>query len=122
MCFCYFAQEVEPMNHESDHVHMMALADALGIPLAVEYMDRASPQLLQHTFGPPPPHPESTTASSSASASASATSPSSHAVNGYISEPTCVPKPSDAAKQSDLSALHVNLLYRPGHLDILYSK
>ena len=132
------------MNHESDHVHMMALADALGIPLAVEYMDRSSPHLLQHTFGPPPAsqHSHSSTpesasacasASSSACASASACAPATaHVANGFIPEPTCVPKPADASKDAsqdasqntslDLRALHVTLLYRPGHLDILYGK
>ena len=116
------------MNHESDHVHMMALADALSIPLAVEYMDRSSPQLLQHTFGPPPAAQHSTTENASACASTSASASSAHVANGYVPEPTCIPKPSDASKDTsqvasqDLRTLHVTLLYRPGHLDILYGK
>ncbi|XP_036598699.1 ubiquitin thioesterase OTUB1-like [Trichosurus vulpecula] len=36
--FC--EQEVEPMCKESDHIHIMALAQALGVPIQVEYMDR----------------------------------------------------------------------------------
>ncbi|KAM9095166.1 ubiquitin thioesterase OTUB1-like [Sarcophilus harrisii] len=36
--FCQ--QEVEPMCKESDHIHIMALAQALSISIQVEYMDR----------------------------------------------------------------------------------
>ena len=115
------------MNHESDHVHMMALADALSIPLAVEYLDRSSPHLLQHTFGPPPAAQQSSTENASTSASA-CVSATAQVANGFLPEPTCVPKPSDASQDTskdasqDLRALHVTLLYRPGHLDILYGK
>ncbi|XP_001365744.1 ubiquitin thioesterase OTUB1 [Monodelphis domestica] len=37
--FCQ--QEVEPMSKESDHIHIIALAQALSISIQVEYMDRA---------------------------------------------------------------------------------
>ncbi|XP_010725438.1 ubiquitin thioesterase OTUB1-like [Meleagris gallopavo] len=33
-------QEVEPMCKESDHIHIIALARALQVPVLVEYMDR----------------------------------------------------------------------------------
>uniref|UniRef100_UPI00358E3542 ubiquitin thioesterase OTUB1 n=1 Tax=Myxine glutinosa TaxID=7769 RepID=UPI00358E3542 len=36
--FC--SQEVEPMAKESDHIHIIALAQALNISIRVEYMDR----------------------------------------------------------------------------------
>uniref|UniRef100_A0A8C6YXN7 OTU deubiquitinase, ubiquitin aldehyde binding 1 n=1 Tax=Nothoprocta perdicaria TaxID=30464 RepID=A0A8C6YXN7_NOTPE len=36
--FCQ--QEVEPMCKESDHIHVIALARALHVPVLVEYMDR----------------------------------------------------------------------------------
>lgn len=36
--FCQ--QEVEPMCKESDHIHIIALARALQVPVLVEYMDR----------------------------------------------------------------------------------
>ncbi|XP_060558518.1 ubiquitin thioesterase OTUB1-like [Ruditapes philippinarum] len=34
-------QEVEPMGKESDHIHIIALTSSLGVPVRVEYMDRA---------------------------------------------------------------------------------
>ncbi|XP_042498657.1 OVARIAN TUMOR DOMAIN-containing deubiquitinating enzyme 1-like [Macadamia integrifolia] len=33
---------VEPMGEESDHVHITALSDALGVPIRVMYLDRSS--------------------------------------------------------------------------------
>lgn len=33
-------QEVEPMYKESDHIHIIALCNALGVGVRVEYMDR----------------------------------------------------------------------------------
>ncbi|XP_006659639.3 OVARIAN TUMOR DOMAIN-containing deubiquitinating enzyme 1-like [Oryza brachyantha] len=33
---------VEPMGEESDHVHIIALSDALGVPIRVMYLDRSS--------------------------------------------------------------------------------
>lgn len=36
--FC--SQEVEPMAKESDHIHIIALTDALGVCVRVVYMDR----------------------------------------------------------------------------------
>ncbi|KAJ1379165.1 Ubiquitin thioesterase Otubain [Sesbania bispinosa] len=38
--FC--KSSVEPMGEESDHVHITALSDALGIPIRVVYLDRSS--------------------------------------------------------------------------------
>ncbi|KAL2980460.1 hypothetical protein AAZX31_13G230400 [Glycine max] len=38
--FC--KSSVEPMGEESDHVHITALSDALGIPVRVVYLDRSS--------------------------------------------------------------------------------
>ncbi|KAK1570508.1 hypothetical protein Q3G72_002909 [Acer saccharum] len=38
--FCKSA--VEPMGEESDHVHITALSDALGVPIRVVYLDRSS--------------------------------------------------------------------------------
>lgn len=37
--FC--ARRVEPMGCESDHVHIVALTDALGVGVRVEYLDRS---------------------------------------------------------------------------------
>ncbi|XP_024995767.1 ubiquitin thioesterase otubain-like isoform X2 [Cynara cardunculus var. scolymus] len=33
---------VEPMGEESDHVHITALSDAMGVPIRVVYLDRSS--------------------------------------------------------------------------------
>lgn len=38
--FC--KSSVEPMGEESDHVHIIALSDALGVPVRVVYLDRSS--------------------------------------------------------------------------------
>ncbi|XP_065854474.1 OVARIAN TUMOR DOMAIN-containing deubiquitinating enzyme 1 isoform X2 [Euphorbia lathyris] len=38
--FC--KSSVEPMGEESDHVHITALSDALGVPIRVAYLDRSS--------------------------------------------------------------------------------
>lgn len=44
-------QEVEPMNKESDHIHIIALATALDVSVAVEYMDRGDhDQCVRHVF------------------------------------------------------------------------
>ncbi|XP_024542242.1 ubiquitin thioesterase otubain-like isoform X1 [Selaginella moellendorffii] len=37
--FC--KSSVEPMGEESDHVHIIALTDALGVPVRVVYLDRS---------------------------------------------------------------------------------
>ena len=50
-------QEVEPMYVECDHLHITALTSALGVPVRVQYMDRAEGgHVNQHDFpeGAPP--------------------------------------------------------------------
>ncbi|XP_075470574.1 ubiquitin thioesterase OTUB2 isoform X2 [Ascaphus truei] len=46
--FC--AQEVEPMAMECDHIQIIALAQALHIPLQVEYVDEMDTAINQHVF------------------------------------------------------------------------
>lgn len=46
-CLPYIAPQfckssVEPMGEESDHVHIIALSDALGVPIRVVYLDRST--------------------------------------------------------------------------------
>ena len=45
-------QEVEPMGKESDHIHIIALTSALGVPVSVVYMDRGgdTSQCITHNF------------------------------------------------------------------------
>ncbi|KAL0385271.1 UNVERIFIED_CONTAM: OVARIAN TUMOR DOMAIN-containing deubiquitinating enzyme 1 [Sesamum radiatum] len=86
--FC--KSSVEPMGEESDHVHITALSDALGVPIRIVYLDRScddkgSVSVNHHDFTPAACHV--TNANSSATQTA---------------------KP------------FINLLYRPGHYDILY--
>ncbi|CAL4999991.1 unnamed protein product [Urochloa decumbens] len=85
---------VEPMGEESDHVHIIALSDALGVPIRVMYLDRSSCDtgnlsVNHHDF-----------------------IPSGNACEG------------DAAMTSTPAAEkpYITLLYRPGHYDILYPK
>ncbi|KAK4772053.1 hypothetical protein SAY86_013828 [Trapa natans] len=89
--FC--KSSVLPMAEESDHVHIIALSDALGVPIRVVYLDRSSSDndgatVNHHDFVP-----------GSGDSSASGWSSSSK-----VTEPFIV------------------LLYRPGHYDILYPK
>lgn len=88
--FC--KSSVEPMGEESDHVHITALSDALGVPIRVVYLDRSScdvggVSVNHHDFIP------------AAGDIPIATSGSAEAVDPFI-----------------------RLLYRPGHYDILYPK
>ncbi|KAA0723171.1 Ubiquitin thioesterase OTUB1 [Triplophysa tibetana] len=48
--FCQ--QEVEPMSKESDHIHIIALAKALNVPILVEYMDRGEGGTVNHHIFP----------------------------------------------------------------------
>ncbi|XP_026122966.1 ubiquitin thioesterase OTUB1-like [Carassius auratus] len=48
--FCQ--QEVEPMSKESDHIHIIALAKALNVPVLVEYMDRGEGGTVNHHVFP----------------------------------------------------------------------
>ncbi|KAL4238404.1 OTU domain [Mactra antiquata] len=41
-------QEVEPMGKESDHIHIIALTSSLGVPVRVEYLDRAGTSTCNH--------------------------------------------------------------------------
>ena len=44
-------QEVDPMDKESDHIHISALTSALGVGVCVEYMDRGKGgQVNSHYF------------------------------------------------------------------------
>ncbi|CAK9177402.1 unnamed protein product [Ilex paraguariensis] len=90
--FC--KSSVEPMGEESDHVHITALSDALGVPIRVVYLDRSScdnggVSVNHHDF--------------------------TH-VTGDL--------PADAATVGDPKTINpfITLLYRPGHYDILYLK
>ncbi|XP_030638167.1 ubiquitin thioesterase OTUB1a [Chanos chanos] len=48
--FCQ--QEVEPMSKESDHIHIIALAQALDVSILVEYMDRGEGGTVNHHVFP----------------------------------------------------------------------
>ncbi|XP_076904582.1 OVARIAN TUMOR DOMAIN-containing deubiquitinating enzyme 1-like [Bidens hawaiensis] len=86
---------VEPMGEESDHIHITALCDALGIPIRVVYLDRSTCEkeggvsVNHHDFVPTPAD----------GATAASTSETGSETNPFIV-----------------------LLYRPGHYDILYKK
>jgi ubiquitin thioesterase protein OTUB1 len=87
---------VEPMGEESDHVHIIALSDALGVPIQVMYLDRSSCDsgnlsVNHHDFIP-------------------AANSSEGEGDAAMSSTTAAEKP------------YITLLYRPGHYDILYPK
>lgn len=82
------------MGEECDHVHIIALSDALGVAIRVVYLDRSSCDkgalaVNHHDFLP------------TVSADESSLSLDAH---GNTTEP------------------FVTLLYRPGHYDILYCR
>ncbi|KAL6580077.1 ubiquitin-specific protease otu1 [Orobanche minor] len=88
--FC--KSSVEPMGEESDHVHITALSDALGVPIRVVYLDRScddkgSVSVNHHDFIP---------------------NVRNVTITGI----------GDVQPRKPL----VSLLYRPGHYDILYPK
>jgi ubiquitin thioesterase protein OTUB1 len=85
---------VELMGEESDHVHIIALSDALGVPIRVMYLDRSSCDsgnlsVNHHDFIPAP-----------------------NSLEGDAAAPS-----TTAAEKP-----YITLLYRPGHYDILYPK
>lgn len=82
---------VEPMGEESDHIHIVAITDALQIPIRVVYLDR------------------------SMAAFAGAASEDAAAVNHH----NFVPEAMQSGTTSSIQP-RVHLLYRPGHYDILY--
>ncbi|XP_039854915.1 OVARIAN TUMOR DOMAIN-containing deubiquitinating enzyme 1-like [Panicum virgatum] len=85
---------VEPMGEESDHVHIIALSDALGVPIRVMYLDRSSCDT------------------------------GNLSVNHHDFIPLANASEGDAAMTSTPAAEkpYITLLYRPGHYDILYPK
>ncbi|EPS64204.1 ubiquitin thioesterase otubain-like protein, partial [Genlisea aurea] len=83
---------VEPMGEESDHIHITALSEALGVPIRVVYLDRSCDDKGNVTVNHHDFVPASRAAGTSTTAAAAAAS----------SEPL------------------VTLLYRPGHYDVLY--
>lgn len=90
--FC--KSSVEPMGEESDHVHIIALSDTLGVPIRIVYLDRSScdtggVSVNHHDFIPVG---------------------ASNASGPEGDNPSPGPKP------------YITLLYRPGHYDILYPK
>ena len=55
--FCH--REVEPMAKESDHIHVIALSEFLGVCIRVVYMDRGEGGTVNHHDFPEdggPPH------------------------------------------------------------------
>ncbi|KAK9818446.1 hypothetical protein WJX74_001972 [Apatococcus lobatus] len=87
---------VEPMGEESDHVHIVALTDALQVPVRVVYLDR-SLNVMAGGFGG---------------------GDSSAQVNHHDFIPETAPSAATATAKPLIPRVH--LLYRPGHYDILY--
>jgi ubiquitin thioesterase protein OTUB1 len=94
------------MGEESEEVHIIALCDALGVPIRVVYLDRSirgaeDRTANHHDFFP---------------------SPNSNLQNNKSNQMDAA---SVASLSTDLSKQEnpipfVTLLYRPGHYDILY--
>ncbi|KAL6756826.1 peptidase C65 Otubain-domain-containing protein [Haematococcus lacustris] len=92
-CVDTFCQRyVEPMAEESDNIHIVALTDALQVPVTVVYLDRSGVE-------------------SRASHLATRT-------ELEVNEHTIVPDACAAAG----APIRVHVLYRPGHYDILYKR
>lgn len=80
------------MGEESDHVHITALSDALGVPIRVVYLDRSS------------------------------CDKGGVSVNHHDFIPTSEDLSTAAGSCSEAGNPSITLLYRPGHYDILYYK
>ncbi|KAF3339503.1 Ubiquitin thioesterase otubain-like protein [Carex littledalei] len=96
---------VEPMGEESDHVHITALCDALGVPIRVAYIDARASSNPANPNAPIifdffPYNQEEVQNNGSNCTDAANVS-------------------TDLSKQENPAPL-VTLLYRPGHYDILY--
>ncbi|XP_065322324.1 ubiquitin thioesterase OTUB1-like isoform X2 [Gordionus sp. m RMFG-2023] len=92
--FC--AQEVEVMNRESDHIHILALSSALSATILIEYLDRNLN-----------PNNADNDVDNSSSNQISIKSSNQHTFG------------SDG---NDDSPSQIYLLYKPGHYDIIYPK
>ncbi|CAH9083506.1 unnamed protein product [Cuscuta europaea] len=104
--FC--KSSVEPMGEESDHVHIIALSDALGVPIRIVHLDRSSSSL---------------SGGENSSSSSEVT-----VVNHHDFIPTANldagngDKSTKQAVAPEAHSVLLTLLYRPGHYDILYRK
>ena len=94
--FC--ARRVEPMGCESDHVHIVALTDVLGVAVRVEYLDRSE---------------EEEGGNSQGGQGGGGGGRGGGGGNPNPNHHDFVPEGAEAPRQ-------VVLLYRPGHYDILY--
>ncbi|KAK6160477.1 hypothetical protein DH2020_003858 [Rehmannia glutinosa] len=88
--FC--KSSVEPMGEESDHVHITALSDTLGVPIRVVYLDR------------------------------SCDDKGSFSVNHHDFIPVVRDLTNTNSDDAEAIKPFISLLYRPGHYDILYPK
>ena len=93
--FCQ--REVDPMGKECGMVQVLALAEAFGVRVVIEYLDGNAllsdgTVLMRHTFG------------ADAGVEAKRSNSSEHANDG----------------KDDSNPVNITLLYRPGHYDILY--
>ena len=95
--FC--SRRVEPMGCESDHVHIVALTDALGVAVRVEYLDRSEEE------------------EAGGGGSGGGGSGGGGSGGGGSS-----PNHHDFVPEGASAPPRVVLLYRPGHYDILYPR
>ncbi|XP_072993493.1 uncharacterized protein [Typha latifolia] len=146
----YCQEEVFPMGIEVDNVHIIALSNALRVPIRLENLDTSllsgTVQLNHHDFTPElistsstvsdtlPSFSRKTCSSSTTSISAADPSRSSDAaeihatdVRGTATLPEIGSSEKSGSSTSNISSSdqqvpYVILLYRPGHYDILYPK
>lgn len=115
---------IDPMGEESDHVQMVALTDALQVPIRVVYLDRSMAPTIGGDGGTENADVVGgsfTSATVGGSASIAATVTSGTGMEpGYIKFDThdFIPEALEGYAQEP----RVHLLYRPGHYDLLYAK
>ena len=125
---------IDPMGEESDHVQMVALTDALQVPVRVVYLDRSMAlgggggssdgggEAVSMEF------PDASIAAGVSFASAApggAASTAGTVVSGIVGGAAPVKVDvhdfvPDALVGSAATEPRVHLLYRPGHYDVLY--
>ncbi|CAM0905498.1 unnamed protein product [Alopecurus aequalis] len=110
LCLC----EVRPWNGEANDLQVTALANALGIPIILENLDRSTPGRLntRHIY------PRQEFAAEALEQEQSVDSDDSTTPMAQVEHDNSADRNLSPAERRRL----VTLLYRPGHYDIIYPK
>ena len=117
---------IDPMGEESDHVQLVALTDALQVPLRVVYLDRSlamggsvgAPDLAMRVERP---ELAAGGVSFASAALGGAASTAGTVISGVAGGAAAMkPDMHDFSPEGGAAEPRIHLLYRPGHYDVLY--